>query len=148
MPIKKNILKILKWILVAFFTLLIGLEILYIIEHKHFYISERRILLLLVLNVILLFKNRYTWLIGVTLFSYSLYYIIVVTVNYSDFVSLEFTARLYILLKPNLGRGWQIIVRGFPLYFYFISLFIFLSPIGRKWYGVALKKQHKISSLN
>jgi len=143
MPIKKNILTILKWTLVAFFTLLIGLEILYVLEHKHFYISERRILLLLVLNVILLFKNRYTWLIGILLFSYSLYYITVVAVNYSYFVSLEFTSRLYILLKHNLGRGWQIFARGFPFYFYFISLFIFLSPIGRRWYGVALKNNTK-----
>lgn len=145
---KQNIFKVLKWILAAVFIILIGIEIFHIIEHKHSISSQRRMLLLISLTLITLHKNKYTWLAGVILFSYALYYLAVVAGKYSDFTTLEFTAGFYILFKDVMGMSWRIFVKAFPFYFYFISFVIFLTPMGRRWYGISFRKQPKISSLN
>ena len=139
---------LLKWILIIFFISLIGLEINHIYDYRYSSTSERRILLLVLLILIIQYKNKYTWSAGILLCSYALYYLIAVAGKYSDFTALDFTARMYSLLQDNFTKGWRIFATGFPIYFYIISIVIFLTPMGRKWYGISFKKPSNTPSIN
>lgn len=140
---KKNILNFLKWTLVVFFLLLITLDIPHA---KHSSNTQDRIMVLIALTIILLYKNRYTWIIGIILCSYAWYYLIAIAGKYSEYVAFDLTARLKYIFHTSNRTTFGAITYCFPFYFYFISFVIFITPMGRRWYSISFKKQPKISS--
>jgi|GEM_PF-3513633 len=142
---KKNILNFLKWTLVIFFLLLITLDTSHF---RHSINTQNRIMVLIALIIILLYRNRYTWVIGIILCSYAWYYLIAIAGKYSEYVAFDLTARLKYIFHTSNRTTFGAIIYCFPFYFYFISFVIFLSPMGRRWYGISFKKQQKISSLS
>lgn len=142
---KKNILSFLKWALVVFFLLLIALDIPHTRRSSY---TQNRIIVLISLTIILLYKNRYTWIIGIILCAYAWYYLIAVAGKYSQYVAFDLTARLKYIFHTSNRTITGAIIYCFPFYFYFISFVIFLTPMGRRWYGISFKKQPKISPLS
>lgn len=137
---KQQILRGLKWLLVTFFILLIGIEVYTISIHHYSAVHERRIMLLLVLIGIILFRNRYTYLLAITLFLSCLYYLIVVSSKYSDFVAVDFMGSLYWLLSPAANSKTAFFLFNFSIYFYFLAFMIFTTPLIRKWYKFSTLK--------
>ena len=137
---KHLILSGLKWLLVTFFIFLIGIEV-YTISIKHYSaVHERRILLLLVLIGIFLFRNRYTYLLAIAIFLSCLYYLIVVSSKYSDFVAVDFMGSLFWLLNPSTNTKTAFFLLNFSIYFYFLAFMSFTTPLVRKWYKFYSKK--------
>ncbi len=137
---KYLILNGLKWLLVTFFIFLIGIEV-YTISIKHYSaVHERRILLLLVLIGIFLFKNRYTYLLAITLFLSCLCYLIVVSSKYSDFVAVDFMGSFILLLNSFTNSKAPFFIYNFSIYFYFLAFMSFTTPLVRKWYKFYSKK--------
>jgi len=137
---KQQILSGLKWLLVTFFIFLIGIEVYTISIERYSSVQERRILLFLVLIGIFLFKNRYTYLLAITLFLSCLYYLIVVSSKYSDFVAVDFMGSLFSLLNPHTNSKTAFFLFQFPIYFYFLAFMSFTTPLVRKWYKFYTKK--------
>lgn len=142
---KQNILNFIKWALVIFFLLLIVLDMPHI---RHSINTQRRIMVLLVLNIILLYKNRYTWTIGIILCSYAWYYLIAIAGKYSVYVAFDLTASLKHIFHTSNRTTIGAIIYCFPFYFYFISFIIFLTPMGRGWYGISFKKPSNKLNIN
>jgi len=142
---KKNMLSFLKWTLAVFFLLIIALDMPHT---RHSSNTQDRIVVLIVLTIILLYKNRYTWVIGIILCAYGWYYLIAIAGKYSEYVAFDLTARLKHIFHTSNRTTIGAIIYCFPFYFYFTSFIILLTPMGRRWYGISFKKQPKISSLS
>ena len=141
---KQQILTFLKYLLITFFALLICFESYQAIAHYSLNItSQKRITTLLILIVVILFKNKVTWLLAMLLFLCGLYYIIAGQ-KYSQNSALDFTSPFHDLFRTQLNDGLNIFLQAFSIYFYLLSFLIFSTYPVRRWYKISAKKAPKI----
>jgi hypothetical protein len=137
---KQNLIIFFKCALITLFVLLIIFEVLNL---RNSVSSRRRTLVLITLVIILLYKNKFTWLIGIVLSGYAWYYLATVASKYSYYVAFDFTATLKYLFKPLPRTTAAYLIQGFPFYYYSILFIILLTPYGRRLYNVHVKDRAK-----
>jgi hypothetical protein len=132
-------MKAIRLILIVGFIFLIILEI-YLAASNHGLrsLGIGRILILLLLITIMIYRNRISWLLGITLFSYSIYYFFFKAVYASSPSAIEFTTALNRVFFGNYTGNilWHYITL-FPFAFYFIALIIFLLKPTRIYYNIS-----------
>jgi hypothetical protein len=140
----RKLLSLLKWILITFLIFFFCLEIYQIsIHHNLNNKGLMRLATLLVLISIFLFKNKYTWIFGIILFTYSMYEIIV-NVKYAQPAAQDFTSTFHDLFRNHVNRGINIFLQSTSIYFYLIALLSFSTYPVRRWYKISSKRPPQI----
>lgn len=132
-----------KWLLIACFAGLIVFE-LFQISKPIF--NMGRILCLLVLISIMLFKNRYTWFFGVAFFLFGLFEVVVIASRTSSISALDFTATLSSATSGNANLQMSRFLRALPALSYLLLFLLFTTTLIRKRYGILRKTPPKIKS--
>lgn len=134
-------LTILRWLLIAFFVLLIIVEVCYAENRKYYYLNDRRIGLLLLLVPVFLIQNRFTWLLMLVISSYGLYNYFTYARIASSYTTMEFTARLSAVCFVESHHSLAArLCNGFSFIFYISTLILFLTPYIRRKYNIGLVK--------
>lgn len=137
-------LTILRWLLIAFFILLIIIEICYAENRTYHYLNDRRIGLLLLLISVFLIQNRFTWLLLLAISGYGVYSFFTYASIASSYTTMEFTARLATVC---FGESRQSLAGRFcnmaSLLFYISALILFFIPNIRKQYNMVWRNNSK-----
>jgi hypothetical protein len=134
-----------KWLLITFLFLLICFDIYLAINGSEKFYYQKTILLIIFI-AIFTFRNKFTWILGTLLFVWSLYYIIIKSINSATPSFYEFTSSLFLLINRQEYPKLYFFLHGFPVYFYFLSLLIFSTYPVRRWYKISAKKAPQIKS--
>ena len=129
-------MKVAKCIFITIFVLLILFNIgLSIFLGATF--NKMSVVVLLTLVLVLTYKKRICWIIGVCLFSYGVYYFLFIDAYKSSPGALEFTSTLETFLFGGYtGNPLRRIIHFFPLGFYAVALVTFLTTAVRKQYHI------------
>jgi hypothetical protein len=135
-------MKVIRLGLIVLFISLIILEIcLSVCHHQLVSSGVRRILILSLLITIIIYRTRISWLLGIFLFSYSIYYFFFMAVYASVPSAIEFTYSLNRILFGNYtGNRVRAYIDLFPFIFYLLALIVFLLKPTRIYYNVASTK--------
>jgi len=129
-------MKIIKWILIIFFFILITIE-LYLTVFKQIPLNKMSVLLLLVLITVFQLRHKVSWYIAIAVFVYGIFSIIFYGINSSESILMEFTSPLsYLLFSDVSVKQLKIFIEIIPDYFYLISLIVFFTKPVRRYYGV------------
>ena len=125
--ISLKLMKVVKGILIAIFIFLIVLNIcLTIFLGTPFHKMGTVILSTLIL--VLIYKNSVSWIIGICLFAYGVYYSLFTIFYNAEPGALEFTSPLNTLIFGGYtGNPLRHIIHLFPFAFYVVSLIAFLT---------------------
>jgi hypothetical protein len=134
-----------RWLLIAFFTSLICLEVyLAWTSEKNF--DYRKTILLFTFIAIFVFKNKFTWILAIALFLWSLYIIIIKGSTASVPSVYEFTSSINFAIDREAYPKIFFFLHQFPVYFNFVMLLVFATYPVRRWYGISAKRVPKIKS--
>ncbi len=135
-------MKAVRVILVVFFSLFIFLEVFLMVSKGSIEQGMiKRILILCFLILMFTYNHKAFWFLGVSLFSYAMYYFFFRAVYASGSSDIEFTYSLNrILFGNHTGNRARTYINLFPFIFYLLALIVFLIKPTRLYYNIASTK--------
>lgn len=120
--------------ILLFFLLFILLKA-YLMIFQQRSLDFKGVLFLILLIIIFVYNRPITWLIGIAIFAYALYYFFFIAPTASATSMIEFTNPLIILLfGDHTGQKLRHMLKLFPYFFFGICLILFTTKPIRQLY--------------
>ena len=131
-------MKIIKGVLIVVFLLLILFNIsLTIVAGEA--LHKLNIVVLVTLILVLVYKTRVAWVLAVCLFTYAIFYFLLISTYKAEPGAVEFTGTLNTFIFGGYtGNPLRYLIYLFPFLFYTVSLIVFLTKPVRKLYNISV----------
>lgn len=137
-------IKSLMYMLLVIFIIIMIFEVIMMVDKGRYIYSESHILLLSVLSVILIYRNRITWVLMILISFYGIYNLIFRQPIYSMPTNMNFTGILYLKLRNSYEVNFDSIIARtlqlFPLVFYVAGIICFATKHVRIMYHIGKRK--------